>query len=58
MVAAARDAFVAGMQLSSVIAAVGAVGVAVMALVTLRDRPAATTEATAEELAASPTSRR
>jgi MFS transporter, DHA2 family, multidrug resistance protein len=56
VVAAARDAFVAGMQLSSVIAALGAVAVAVMALVTLRDRPAATTEtkATAEEMAASP----
>jgi MFS transporter, DHA2 family, multidrug resistance protein len=52
VVAAARDAFVAGMQLSSVIAAVGAVGVAIMALVTLRDRPAAITQATAEEMAA------
>jgi MFS transporter, DHA2 family, multidrug resistance protein len=51
VVAAARDAFVAGMQLSSVIAAVGAVGVAIMALVTLRDRPAAITQATAEEMA-------
>jgi MFS transporter, DHA2 family, multidrug resistance protein len=38
---AARDAFVAGMRLSAVIVAVVAVGVAVMALVTLRDRPAA-----------------
>ena len=49
VVAAARDAFVAGMQLSSVIAAVGAVGVAIMALVTLRDRPAANTQASANE---------
>jgi MFS transporter, DHA2 family, multidrug resistance protein len=56
VVAAARDAFVAGMQLSSVIAAVGAVGVAIMALVTLRDRPAAITQATAEEMAAVSTS--
>jgi DHA2 family multidrug resistance protein-like MFS transporter len=56
VLAAARDAFVGGMQLSSTIAAVGAVGVAVMALITLRDRPAAITEATAEEMAAVPTS--
>jgi DHA2 family multidrug resistance protein-like MFS transporter len=56
VVAAARDAFVAGMQLSSVIAAVGAVGVAIMALVTLRDRPTAITQATAEEMAAVSTS--
>jgi DHA2 family multidrug resistance protein-like MFS transporter len=56
VVAAARDAFVAGMQLSSAIAAVGAAGVAILALVTLRDRPAATTEATAEEMAAVSTS--
>jgi MFS transporter, DHA2 family, multidrug resistance protein len=56
VVAAARDAFVAGMQLSSAIAAVGAAGVAILALVTLRDRLAATTEATAEEMAAVSTS--
>jgi MFS transporter, DHA2 family, multidrug resistance protein len=49
VVAAARDAFVAGMQLSSVIAAVVAAGVAILALVTLRDRPAAATQAAAEE---------
>jgi hypothetical protein len=48
-----RDAFVAGMQRSSLIGAVVAVGVAVMALVALRDRPAAPTRADAdEELAA------
>ena len=41
VLAAAREAFVAGMQLSSVIAALGAVAVAVLALVTLRNqRPA------------------
>jgi MFS transporter, DHA2 family, multidrug resistance protein len=53
VLAAARDAFVAGMQLSSVIAAVVAAGVAILALVTLRDRPAAATQATAEEELAS-----
>jgi MFS transporter, DHA2 family, multidrug resistance protein len=53
VLAAARDAFVAGMQLSSVIAAGVAAGVAILALVTLRDRPAAATEATAEEKLAS-----
>jgi DHA2 family multidrug resistance protein-like MFS transporter len=41
----AREAFVAGMQLSSAIAAVVAVGLAVFALVVLRDRPAAATQA-------------
>jgi hypothetical protein len=46
---AARGAFVAGMQRSSVIAAVVAVGVAIMALVTLRDRPAASTRETADK---------
>jgi DHA2 family multidrug resistance protein-like MFS transporter len=57
VVQAARDAFVAGLQLSSVIAAVVAVGVAIMALVTLRDRPAASTQATADrDLAAVSTS--
>jgi MFS transporter, DHA2 family, multidrug resistance protein len=40
----AREAFVQGMQLSSAIAAVVAVGLAVLALVMLRDRPAAATE--------------
>jgi DHA2 family multidrug resistance protein-like MFS transporter len=49
MVAAARDAFVAGMQLTAAIAAAVAAGVAVMALVTLRDRPAAVTRANEEE---------
>jgi MFS transporter, DHA2 family, multidrug resistance protein len=41
----AREAFVQGMQLSSAIAAVAAVGLAVFALVMLRDRPAAATGA-------------
>jgi MFS transporter, DHA2 family, multidrug resistance protein len=41
----AREAFVQGMQLSSAIAAVVAVGLAVFALVMLRDRPAPATEA-------------
>jgi len=49
VVAAARDAFVEGMQLSSAIAAGVAVGVAVMALVTLRDQPAPSTEAAGDE---------
>jgi DHA2 family multidrug resistance protein-like MFS transporter len=46
---AARDAFVTGMQLSAVIAATVAVGVAIVALVTLRDRPPAPTQATTDE---------
>jgi hypothetical protein len=60
VVQAARDAFVAGMQPSAATVAVVAVGVAVMALVTLRDRPAAPTQAPAEdeEVAAVPTSGR
>jgi MFS transporter, DHA2 family, multidrug resistance protein len=41
----AREAFVQGMRLSSAIAAVAAVGLAVFALVMLRDRPAAATAA-------------
>jgi DHA2 family multidrug resistance protein-like MFS transporter len=49
VVHAARDAFVAGMQISSVVGAVVAVGVAVMALVTLRDRPAPTNQTTADD---------
>jgi MFS transporter, DHA2 family, multidrug resistance protein len=49
VVEAARHAFVAGMQLSSTIAAVVAVAVAILALVALRDRPAATIQATADE---------
>ncbi|HET6751654.1 MAG TPA: MFS transporter [Actinomycetes bacterium] len=57
VVAAARDAFVAGMQLSSLIAAVLATGVAVMALVALRKEVPATTatpdEAADQELARS-----
>jgi DHA2 family multidrug resistance protein-like MFS transporter len=54
---AARDAFVAGMQLSAVIVAAVAFGVAIMALVTLRDRPAASTQATTDqEMAAVPPS--
>jgi MFS transporter, DHA2 family, multidrug resistance protein len=50
---AARQAFVAGMQLSSAIAATIGVALAVLALVVLRDRPAATTQATADETMAS-----
>jgi DHA2 family multidrug resistance protein-like MFS transporter len=46
---AARQAFVAGMQLSSVIAALVAVGVAGLALITLRDQPAVTTQGDADE---------
>jgi MFS transporter, DHA2 family, multidrug resistance protein len=42
LLAAAREAFVQGMQLSSAIAAVVSVGLAILALVILRDRPAAT----------------
>jgi MFS transporter, DHA2 family, multidrug resistance protein len=57
VVAAARDAFVAGMQLSSIIAAVVAAGVAIMALVILRDQPAPSTQAAGDkELAAVSTS--
>jgi hypothetical protein len=56
VVAAARDAFVAGMQLSSAIAAGLRVALAVLALVALPDQPAAITEATAEEMAAVSTS--
>jgi MFS transporter, DHA2 family, multidrug resistance protein len=41
VLAAAREAFVQGMQLSSAIAAVVAFGLAILALVALRDRPAA-----------------
>jgi DHA2 family multidrug resistance protein-like MFS transporter len=53
VVQAARDAFVAGMQRSSLIGAVAAVGVAIIALVTLRDQPATSTQAaTDKELAA------
>jgi MFS transporter, DHA2 family, multidrug resistance protein len=46
LLAAAREAFVQGMQLSSAIAAVVSVGLAILALVMLRDRPAAMSEAT------------
>ncbi|HEY2956803.1 MAG TPA: MFS transporter [Actinomycetota bacterium] len=53
VVQAARDAFVAGMQRSSLIGAVVAVGVAVMALVALRDRPAAPSRTDADEELAS-----
>jgi DHA2 family multidrug resistance protein-like MFS transporter len=49
VVQAARDAFVAGMQLSSVIGAVAAIGVAIVALVTLRDRPAPANQPTADK---------
>jgi DHA2 family multidrug resistance protein-like MFS transporter len=49
VVQAARDAFVAGMQLSSVIGAVAAIGVAVVALVTLRDQPAPANQSTADK---------
>jgi MFS transporter, DHA2 family, multidrug resistance protein len=45
---AARQAFVAGMQLSSVIAALVAIGVAALALITLRDQPAVTTQGDAD----------
>ena len=45
---AAREAFVNGMQLSSAIAAMVAVGLAVLALVVLRDRPASSFEADAD----------
>ena len=44
----AREAFVQGMQLSSAIAAVVAVGLAVVAVVMLRDRPAASPAASSE----------
>jgi MFS transporter, DHA2 family, multidrug resistance protein len=49
---AAREAFVRGMQLSSAIATVVAVGLAILALVVLRDRPAAVDEAPAEAVTA------
>jgi DHA2 family multidrug resistance protein-like MFS transporter len=45
---AAQEAFVAGMQLSSIIATVVAVAVAALALVMLRDRPAAAAEVQAD----------
>jgi DHA2 family multidrug resistance protein-like MFS transporter len=45
----AREAFVQGMQLSSAIATAAAVGLAVFALVMLRDRPAAATGAPEDE---------
>ncbi|CAN5790069.1 hypothetical protein BH20ACT7_BH20ACT7_08890 [soil metagenome] len=45
---AAHEAFVNGMQLSSAIAAMVAVGLAVLALVVLRDRPASSFEADAD----------
>jgi DHA2 family multidrug resistance protein-like MFS transporter len=48
VLATAREAFVRGMQLSSAIAAVVAVGLAVLALVMLRHRPAASAEAHAD----------
>jgi DHA2 family multidrug resistance protein-like MFS transporter len=48
VLAAAREAFVQGMQLSSIIATVVAVTVAALALVMLRDRPAAASEAQAD----------
>jgi MFS transporter, DHA2 family, multidrug resistance protein len=50
----AREAFVEGMQLSSGIAAVVAVGLAVLALVMLRDRPAAAATEEAVEAATDP----
>jgi len=45
---AAREAFVRGMQLSSAVATVVAVGLAIVTLVMLRDRPDAVDEAPAE----------
>jgi DHA2 family multidrug resistance protein-like MFS transporter len=45
LLAAAREAFVQGMRFSSATAAVVAVGLTVLALVMLRDRPAATAAA-------------
>jgi MFS transporter, DHA2 family, multidrug resistance protein len=48
----AREAFVRGMQLSSAVATVVAVGLAVLALVVLRDRPDAVDEAPAEAVTA------
>jgi len=44
----AREAFVQGMQLSSAIATVVAVGLAILAVAMLRDRPAASSEAHAD----------
>jgi DHA2 family multidrug resistance protein-like MFS transporter len=49
VLAAARDAFVAGMQLSAAIAAGLAAGVAIMALILLRDRPPAIGQPTADQ---------
>jgi MFS transporter, DHA2 family, multidrug resistance protein len=49
---AAREAFVRGMQLSSAVATVVAVGLAILALVMLRDRPDAVDEAPAEAVTA------
>ena len=51
---AAREAFVNGMQLSSAIAAMVAVGLAVLALVVLRDRPASSFEGDAAQLDTTP----
>jgi MFS transporter, DHA2 family, multidrug resistance protein len=48
LLAAARQAFVGGMQLSSAIATVVALALAILALVVLRDRPAATPEPTGD----------
>jgi hypothetical protein len=45
---AARQAFVAGMQLSSAIAAIVGVGLAILTLVVLRDEPAASDEDAAQ----------
>jgi len=49
---AAREAFVRGMQLSSAVATVVAVGLAILTLVVLRDRPDAVDEAPAEAVTA------
>jgi len=49
---AAREAFVRGMQFSSAVATVVAVGLAILTLVVLRDRPDAVDEAPAEAVTA------
>ena len=49
---AAREAFVRGMQFSSAVATVVAVGLAILTLVVLRDRPDAVDEAPAEPVTA------
>jgi DHA2 family multidrug resistance protein-like MFS transporter len=48
VLAAAREAFVAGMQLSSAVAAIVGIGLTILTLVVLRDQPAAGAEEAAE----------